>query len=236
MNQSFYAAAVAASQQQQSLNVVSNNIANTNTVGFKAEQAQFSELLYRTYTGAEDDVYRGSGSRIMQTTTDFQSGAIIQRPDGQNYAIDGDGFFAVQDQETNEISYTRAGSFHWGNTTDNLNEFYLCDAEGDYVLDQNQQPILMGDDPEAQYPVGVFDFINTDDMQHVGSNRLIPVNKNGTVLAGTGSVIFGAVESSNTDIATQFTKIIEAQRSYSYALKMVQTQDEIESTINSLRS
>ena len=94
----------------------------------------------------------------------------------------------------------------------------------------------MGEDAEAQYPVGVFDFINTDDMQHVGQNRLVPVAKNGNVLAGTGSVVFGAVEGSNADLATQFTKIIEAQRSYSYALKMVQTQDEIESTINSLRS
>lgn len=235
MNQSFYAAAVAASQQQQSLNVVSNNIANVNTIGFKAEQAQFSELLYRAYTGVEDDVARGSGSRIMQTTTDFQGGALIQRADGQNYAINGDGFFAVQNPETNEISYTRAGSFHWGNTANNLNQFYLCDTEGNYVLDQNQQPILMGEDSEAQYPVGVFDFINTDNMQHVGSNRLIPVEKNGDVLAGTGQVIFGSVEASNADLATEFTKIIEAQRSYSYALKMVQTQDEIESTINSLR-
>lgn len=236
MNQSFYAAAVAASQQQQSLNVVSNNIANINTIGFKSEQAQFSELLYRTYAGAEDDVFRGSGSRIIQTTTDFQNGALIARSGGQNYAINGDGFFAVQDPSTNEISYTRAGSFHWGNTEDNINQFYLCDAEGNYVLNQNQQPILMGEDAEAQYPVGVFDFINTDDMQHVGQNRLVPVAKNGNVLAGTGSVVFGAVEGSNADLATQFTKIIEAQRSYSYALKMVQTQDEIESTINSLRS
>lgn len=236
MNQSFYAAAVAASQQQQSLNVVSNNIANVNTVGFKAQQAQFSELLYQIYNGAEDEVYRGTGSRIMQTTTDFRNGAFIQRADGQNYAINGDGFFAVMNPETNEISYTRAGSFHWGNTANNLNEFYLCDSQGNYVLDQNQQPILMGEDNTAQYPVGVFDFANTNDMQHVGNNMLAPVAKNGQVMAGTGTVVFGAVEASNADVTTEFTKIIEAQRSYSYALKMVQTQDEIESTINGLKS
>ena len=236
MNQSFYAAAVAASQQQQSLNVVSNNIANINTIGFKSQQTQFSELLYTAYQGAENDDFRGSGSSIMQTSTDFADGALIARSGGQNYAISGNGFFAVQNPQTNQISYTRAGSFHWGNTDNNLNEFYLCDAEGNYVLDQNQQPILMGEDAEAQYPVGVFDFINTDDMQHIGNNRLLPVEKNGDVLVGTGKVVFGAVEGSNADLTTQFTKIIEAQRSYSYALKMVQTQDEIESTINGLRS
>lgn len=235
MNQSFYAAAVAASQQQQSLNVVSNNIANINTIAFKTEQAQFSELLYRTYQGAENEVFRGSGSRIMQTSTNFADGALMARSGGQNYAINGDGFFAVRNPDTNQISYTRAGSFHWGNLENNVNEFYLCDAEGNYVLDQNEQPILMGEDAKAQYPVGVFDFINTNDMQHIGNNKFVPVEKNGDVLAGTGQVVFGAVEGSNADLATQFTKIIEAQRSYSYALKMVQTQDEIESTINSLR-
>lgn len=235
MNQSFYAAAVAASQQQQRLNVTANNIANVNTVGFKAEQAQFSELLYQTYSGPnQTNVYRGTGSRIMQTATDFQQGALMQRDGGQNYAIDGSGFFAVLNPATNQISYTRAGSFHWGSTSD-PNTYYLCDSEGDYVLDKNQQPIKMGEDSQAEYPVGVFDFANTDDMQHIANNKLVPVAKNGNAFAVNTGVIFGAVEGSNTDIATEFTKIIESQRSYSYALKMVQTQDEIESTINGLK-
>lgn len=235
MNQSFYAAAVAASQQQQRLNVTANNIANVNTVGFKAEQSQFSELLYQTFNAPnQTDVYRGTGSRMMQTATNFASGALVQREGGQNYAIDGNGFFAVLNPATNQISYTRAGAFHWGSSADK-NTYYLCDSEGEYVLDKNQQPIIMGADSDAQYPVGVFDFANTDDMQHTANNKLVPVAKNGNAVAVNTNVIFGAVEASNTDITTEFTKIIESQRSYSYALKMVQTQDEIESTINGLK-
>jgi flagellar basal-body rod protein FlgG len=104
------------------------------------------------------------------------------------------------------------------------------------VLDQNQQPVALGQDAEGDYPVGIFDFANTDNMQHLGSNRFAPVAKNGPVMPGTGTAIHGMLEASNSDVGTEFAKVIEAQRSFSYALKMVQTQDEIESTINGLRN
>ena len=66
---------VAASQQQQRMNVTANNLANVNTVGFKSEQANFSDLLYRNWTGPDNaQLPRGSGSRMIQTTTDFAEG------------------------------------------------------------------------------------------------------------------------------------------------------------------
>lgn len=238
MNQSFYAASVAASQQQQRMNVTANNLANINTIGFKAEQANFSDLLYRNWTGPDNaQLPRGSGSRMIQTTTDFATGALMARQGGQNYAINGDGFFALLNPQTGEISYSRAGNFHWGSVMQNGQQnFYLCDPDGYYVLDQNQQPIALGEDTEGDYPVGVFDFANTDGMQHLGNNRFAPVAKNGPVQPGVGTAIHGMLEASNADVGTEFAKVIEAQRSFSYALKMVQTQDEIESTINGLRN
>ena len=161
----------------------------------------------------------------------------MARQGGQNYAINGSGFFALRNPQTGEISYTRAGNFHWGSVVQGGQEtFYLCDPDGYYVLDQNQQPIALGQDAEGDYPVGVFDFANTDNMQHLGSNRFAPVAKNGPVMPGTGMAIHGMLEASNSDVGTEFAKVIEAQRSFSYALKMVQTQDEIESTINGLRN
>lgn len=234
MNQAFYAASVAASQQQQRLNVISNNIANINTTAFKSELPQFSELLYQNYQSPNgEQVYRGAGSRMMQTTTNF-NGSALDYNGGQSYAISGNGFFAILNPQTNEISYTRAGAFHWG-STENEDEFYLCDPDGSYVLDQDMQPIVLGDDSNAQCPVGVFDFENRNGMIHMGGNKFRPVEKNGPVLPGTGSVMFGVVETSNTDISTQFAHMIETQRSFTYALKMVQTQDEIHTTINSLK-
>ncbi len=234
MNQAFYAASVAASQQQLRLNVSANNLANVNTVGFKAEQAQFADLLYRNWVGPDNaQLHRGSGSRMIQTATDFSAGAAAPRAGGQNYAVNGRGFFALRDPQTGEVSYTRAGVFHWGSSANG--QYYLCDPEGRYVLDQNQQPILLTGGTEDTYPVGVFDFVNTDGMQHLGSGRYLPVAKNGPALAATGTAIHGMVESSNADVGEEFAKVIEAQRSYSYVLKMVQTQDEIETTINGLR-
>ena len=72
-------------------------------------------------------------------------------------------------------------------------------------------------------------------MVHVGSNRFVPVAKNGQVRMGAGVARKGMLEQSNTDLANEMVQVIEAQRSFSYALRMVQTSDEVESTINSLR-
>ena len=92
------------------------------------------------------------------------------------------------------------------------------------------------DDPEAEQPVGVFDFVNVDGMLHAGDNRFLPVEKNGQVRVGAGQVRRGALEASNSDLATELGKVIEAQRSYSYVLRMVQTSDEVETTVNGLRA
>ncbi|MPM75646.1 Flagellar hook protein FlgE [bioreactor metagenome] len=91
-------------------------------------------------------------------------------------------------------------------------------------------------DRDAKQPVGVFDFVNTDGMLRMGDNRYIPVEKNGQVRFGTGTVRQGVLEASNADLAEQMTKVIEAQRSFSYNLRMVTVSDEIETTVNNLRS
>ncbi len=238
MNQSFYAAAVAASQQQQRLTVTANNLANINTIGFKASQANFSDLLYNNWFGPDGvNLPRGTGSRIIQTSTNFESGSMQYRNDGQNYAISGRGFFALRNPQTNEVFYSRAGSFHWGSMdVDGALEYYLLDSDSFFVLDQNQQPIRMTADDDAEYPVGVFDFANTDGMLHFGTNKLQPLPKNGGALPAEGQAVHGMVEESNADVAEEFSYIVEIQRSFSYALKVVQTQDEIETTINGLRN
>ena len=88
---------------------------------------------------------------------------------------------------------------------------------------------------EAQ-PVGVFDYINYSGMQHVDGTRFIAVDKNGGMRRSAAKAVQGLLEMSNADLAEEYTKVIEAQRAYGLALKMVQTSDEVESTINGLRS
>jgi flagellar basal-body rod protein FlgG len=73
-------------------------------------------------------------------------------------------------------------------------------------------------------------------MQRLDDTRFLAADKDGGLRYGTGTLIQGKLEMSNTDLAEEITKVIEAQRAYGMALKMVTTSDEIESTINSLRS
>lgn len=241
MNLSFYTAAVGAGQQQQRLNVQANNIANVNTYGYKAEKPSFAALMYSNVQGIDNaELPRGSGSRMIMADTDFSTGAIADTGRAQDYAVIGDGFFALYDPGSGEVSYTRDGSFTLSDyqrpdedgNMERVN--MLGDGLGRFVLSRTGRLIEVSD-PAAEQPVGIFDFANTDGMLPMGDNRYVPVEKNGQVLMGTGTVRRGVLEMSNTDLAEELSHVIEAQRSYSYALRMVQTSDEVESTINGLR-
>lgn len=237
MNMSFFNAAVGASTQQQHMNVQSNNIANINTYGFKAAKPSFSELLYRNFTGIdEEQLPRGTGAKMQQSGKDSSAGPLADTGRPQDYAIVGDGFFAVQDPQTNEVFYTRDGSFAMSQfQEDGETIYYLTDGSGRRVLNQDREPIRMeAGGIKFKQPVGVFGFENTDGMLHAGSNLFTPVEKNGQPAAIAGMVQQGALEMSNANLAYEFSKVIESQRVYSLSLKMVQTSDEIETTINGL--
>ncbi len=112
MNQSFYIGAIGAQQQQKSLNVTSNNIANVNSYGFKGELSRFTNLVYhdvRTAGGA--DAKSGSGTCVWGTDTNFRAGTPAHTGRKQDYMIEGSGFFALVDPATNEVSFTRNGAF-----------------------------------------------------------------------------------------------------------------------------
>ena len=111
--------------------------------------------------------------------------------------------------------------------------YYLSDGEGRQVLDTMGYPIVVTD-PEARQPVGTFVFVYEDDLVHAGSGMFAAQGKSQEVWVGNADVVQGFLESSNADLATELAKVIEAQRSYSYALKMVQTSDELETTVNNL--
>ena len=114
-------------------------------------------------------------------------------------------------------------------------EWRLSDNEGRCVLDSMGNFIIIDpDDRKADLDVGVFDYRIYDGMLHADSGRFSPIDKNGDLYLGTGKVIRGYLELSNVDLAQEMVKVIESQRAYSYALRMVQTSDEIEQTINGL--
>nr|WP_325182645.1 flagellar hook-basal body protein [uncultured Oscillibacter sp.] len=262
MNQSFFIAAVGAHQQLKRLTVHSNNIANLNTYGFKAEKSRFASLMYDDLkaigtasegsaeaVGDGEDfemLSAGVGAALWTTDTDFKGGPLTETNRPQDYAIAGDGFFAIADLVTGEITLTRNGAFviselmrPTGEVDENGEDitervYYLSDNEGRFVLSDTGGMIEVNDEHKGQ-PVGVFDYINYDGMQHVDETYFQAIEKNGSIRAGEGKVLQGFLEMSNADLAEEMTKVIESQRAYGMALKMVQTSDEIETTINGLR-
>ena len=112
MNMSFYSAAVGAIEQQKRLNVVSNNISNVNTYGFRAGKAAFGELMNRNVEGINGErLPKGTGTRVIQTTPNFNSAGYKDTGWPLDFAIEGDGFFALYDLATEEVSFTRDGTF-----------------------------------------------------------------------------------------------------------------------------
>lgn len=256
MNQSFFIGAVGAHQQLKRLTVHGNNIANLNTYGFKAEKSRFASLMYTDLKGIGEAggggggdfemLPSGVGACLWTTDTDFKKGAVAETRRDQDYYIDGDGFFAVADLTTGDVTLTRNGAFvkselmRASGETDADGQpimervYYLSDNEGRFVLSTTGGMIEVTDEHEEQ-PVGVFDYLNYDGMEHVNDTRFRAIEKNGGLRMGEGKLMRGFLEMSNADLAEEMTKVIETQRAYGAALKMVLTSDEIESTINGLR-
>lgn len=235
MYTSFYTAARGAMEQQRKMDVVANNIANINNYGYKAKNPVFLDLMYynlNNYRGEQTPLKAGTGVRVELTDTDFTEVGFHTTEGEYDYAISGPGFFMMGNPVNNAITYTRNGHF---SKAQRGTEFYLVNDSGNFVLDRSQNPIrvteqgLSGD-------VAVYGFNITDGMQSVGDNEFAPVEKNGApYLIEDAKLVEHALEASGVDLADQMTKIIESQRAYSYALRMVQTSDEVVSTINSLR-
>lgn len=240
MDLAFYAAAAGASAQQQRMNVVANNLANITTTGFKKSDAIFANLIYNELNPPALEgvqMVASSGVKLDKTNTDHSVGNLVPTGMPYDYVILEQGFFALQDPESSEITYTRDGTFHLSEQADG--RFLLAATNGKHVLDINGQPIEVNEaNKETKLPIGVYRFRTNDGMLHAGDNEFSPVEKNGPALVAENSaslLVQGHTEEANVNMAEEITKMIESQRAYQFALKMVQTTDEIETTINSLR-
>lgn len=240
MYSSFYTASLAAMGEQEKLNVVSNNLANVNTAGFKAKVPTFQDLIYynlNNYDGEETRIKAGAGIRLEKADTNFEPAGFDLTGGAYDFAILEDGFFMLRNPTNNEITYTRNGCFSLSQREDG--RFYLVSDSGNLVLDQNRNPIRMVQDQYGENALeaqpAIYDFQVKNGMENVGKNEYVPVEKNGQPILQQEEALQGALETSNTDVATEFVRMIQAQRAYSYALKMVTTSDEVVQTINGLR-
>lgn len=231
MIRAYYTAVNGATGNQNYLDVISNNMANIQTEGFKKSKAEFSDLLYTNIRGSEGEITNlkaGSGSRLNKSDVDFQQGALYSTGVQTDFAIAGDGFFAVQFEDEN--MYTRGGSFKATNVD---GEIFLT-YQGGYVLNDEEEPIILENGAD-NISVGVFKFANNSDLAQEGSNLYRVMNEDAEYsLSEDSRVMQGFLESSNVDMAEEMVRLLTIQRSFQLNSNVIQTADEIEQTINSL--
>lgn len=148
MVRSLWSAATGMNAQQTNVDTISNNLANVNTTGYKAQGAQFKSLLYQelqtittTANGAPKPTTSQVGLGVRTSTINqyFSQGSYQENANPAALAIGGDGFFKYQGAADGEVFYTRNGNFTWA--LDNGNALVLTTAEGNKVLGINDNPI-----------------------------------------------------------------------------------------------
>lgn len=149
MIRSLWTAASGMNAQQTNVDTIANNLANVNTIGYKAEIAEFKTLLYQTLqtktttaNGAEKPIGAqvGLGVRNSSVMSVFKQGAMLASEHNTAFAITGSGFFGLRGED-GKIYYTRNGNF---NFTTAENGMMLANSDGLPVLDSNGQPIILG--------------------------------------------------------------------------------------------
>lgn len=237
MDSSFYTAAQGARMRQKQMDVIANNIANINTMGYREKTPVFGDLIYYQMRYTENEgqkIPTGIGNVVQRTYDKKEQGNPYETTSQTDFMIMGYGFFAVQDPKTKETTYTRNGNFQ---VTDRGDGFYLVTADGKLVLNDKSNPIKVYENQELDSKVGVFDFPITTGLLSVGDCEWKASEANGNPYVVKDAIVKEkCLEMSNVDLAHEMTKVIESSRAYAYNLKMVHTADEVEQSINSLRS
>jgi flagellar basal-body rod protein FlgF len=214
MERGLYIAASGMVSEMARQDLISNDLANASTAGYKSDtavQGSFGDLLLRnTRTGATVGPL-GQGSRIERQVTDLSSGAIKQTGEDLDFAVEGDGYFAIRTGQG--VRYTRNGQFTAaanGRLTDQL---------GNAVLGQNGQPITIGAD--GKVPAGTVGVFAVNNARKAGDNFF-----QGTAAGrGAGQVRSGALEGSGADPVRAMTDMIASLRAFESGQKVITTID-----------
>ncbi|MGA7779729.1 MAG: flagellar basal-body rod protein FlgG [Paraburkholderia sp.] len=260
MNRSLYIAATGMNAQQSQMDVISNNLANVSTNGFKGSRAVFEDLLYQTVrqpgadstqqTQVPSGIQLGTGVQQVATERLYTQGNLQQTGNSKDVAINGSGFFQVQ-MPDGTTAYTRDGSFQ-------------TNAQGQLVTSSGYQII-----PSITIPVNatsltiasdgavsitqpgstnsnqigslqIATFINPAGLDAQGENLFSETSSSGTpnVTApgsnGSGSLQQNYVETSNVNVVQELVNMIQTQRAYEINSKAVTTSDQMLQTLSQM--
>ncbi len=253
MIRSLWIAKTGLDAQQTQLDVISNNLANVGTAGFKRSRAVFEDLLYQTLRqpGAQSSqqtqlptgLQLGTGVKPVASERVFSQGNLQKTDNTLDVAVNGQGFFQVT-MPDGSLAYTRDGSFH-------------LDAQGQLVsssgyplspaitIPSNAQVITIARDgtvtvtqPNQATPTQVgaiqlANFINAAGLQGLGENLYSETAASGTPTTnvpgsnGLGLLQQGYVETSNVNVVEELVNMIQTQRAYEINSKAVQTSDQM---------
>lgn len=253
MNAALWAAKTGLDAQQTEMAVISNNLANVNTTGFKQDRAVFEDLLYQNQTQPGADTSQttespsgmsiGTGVRVVATEKDYSQGSLTQTGNPLDLAIQGQGFFQIQ-MPDGTLAYTRDGTFQT-NAQGQLvtSSGYL--VQPGITIPQGAQSVTIGSDgtvsvtlpgQSAATQIGqmqLVNFINPPGLQPIGQNLLVQTAASGSPQTGSpgtngfGTLSQGELESSNVNVVEELVNMIQTQRAYEMNSKAINTVDQM---------
>ncbi len=266
MLRALWTSATGMEAQQINLDVISNNIANVNTVGFKRSRANFEDLIYQDIRDpgvmSSDEnrvpsgIQIGLGTKLSDVSKIFSQGSLIKTDKQFDLAIQGEGFFKIELPGGGE-AYTRAGNFQLDD------EGYMVTPEG-YKLSPNIQisspetVVSVSISPNGKVyvvrnsggeqtteevgTIKLYRFINPSGLKALGGNLLTKTDASGEAIEGDpntdgfGKLAQGFLESSNVNIVEEMVNLIVAQRAYEINSKGIITADEMLKTLGTIKS
>jgi len=261
--QALRTAATGMSAQQLNVEVISNNIANMNTVGFKRQRAEFQDLLYQTLERAGSQtsdqgtivptgVQIGGGVKAGSVYRVNEQGSMTRTDNQYDLAIDGRGFFQVL-TPSGETAYTRAGNLSVSAEGQLVTEdgytiepaiTIPTDATSVTVSKTGQVEVIQAGQttPSVAGQIELATFMNEAGLSAVGDNLLMETAASGAPVTGTpgsvgiGTLLQGYTEASNVDAVSEITALIVAQRAYEMNSKVISAADEMLQAANQVKS
>jgi flagellar basal-body rod protein FlgG len=258
-----YTAATGMKAQELNVEVISNNIANMRTTGFKKQRAEFQDLIYqnlrRAGTTTSDQGTRlpagldiGGGVKVVSTPRVMSQGNLAATEKDLDIGIRGEGFFRIQLPD-GRFAYTRAGSFERDDQGRVVTpEGYLLDPQ--MTVPQNATSITINQqggvsvtmpnqtNPTELGQIQLARFVNKSGLQPIGDNLYLETAASGTPqlnnpgIDGTGTLLQRQLETANVNAVTEISDLIAAQRAYSMNAKVVSAADEmLQATASMLR-
>ena len=252
--QALHTAATGMAAQELNVQVISNNIANLRTTGYKKQTAAFQDLIYehvrRVGAQASDQgtilpvgIDLGGGVKTVGTPRSMTQGPLSQTGNDLDLAITGEGFFKIQ-QPDGSFQYTRDGTFQMDN------QGRIVTAQGNPVqptitIPQNSSGLTVNSQGQVSVTLPgsstsqiigqlqLTKFINKAGLQPVGNNQFTETPSSGTPQDGTantdsfGSITQGSLEQANVDVVSEMSDLIAAQRAYEMNAKVISAADQM---------